>query len=322
MSSEREMNLFVAWMKDRRLSVDTINNYKGDIARLLVFLKDKGLSNVRRVDISEYLVGLSANGLGADARNRNLYSIRTFFKAMIDFEIANNDPTQGIKYAKKEKNKLPTFLEEEVLESFFNSMEEGKHFFRNLSIFSLMAFVGLRIGEVAKLNISDINKNSKIVSVLGKGKKWRYIPIPDEVIETLDKYIYEERLDPYTDESDVQPLFISQFRRRMSKRMMQSISEGLFDKLEKEIPEIKHLSLSAHKLRHTFATNQVESGTDLLTLRDILGHTDIKTTEIYTHVTNKRIKEAMGRVKVIRPKSMDKPVDEVSHLFDSDQDDK
>ena len=185
--------------------------------------------------------------------------------------------------------------------SVFLESIEGKYQIRNVAMFLLMSYAGLRVSELHRLNISDFNRSSDILQVFGKGRKWRVIPLPSNLVKVLNKAL-EERIEP--SHSNERAFFVSQFGRRISIRTIQVIAEKYFEELKRKYSELQGKSISSHKLRHTFATMQVIAGTDIRTLQELLGHASIQTTQIYTHVDDKQKQDAMNRVSTYIPESL------------------
>ncbi|MDU0200699.1 MULTISPECIES: tyrosine-type recombinase/integrase [Paenibacillus] len=293
------LELFDTWMKDQGFTKRTQQAYLGDV-RLFLSSMEKALSTIEAIDIMRFLTKMRQGGAGDAARNRYLSSIRTFFTALIDLQLASSNPSLHIKKSKVEKNQIPTFLSEQLLSVFLQSIE-GKYQIRNVAMFLLMSYAGLRVSELHRLNTADFNLTTKSLLVYGKGRKWRLIPLPDELVKVLNKAL-AERLDSRN--KGEQPFFVSQFGRRISIRMIQTIAEKHFEELKKHYAELQGKSISSHKLRHTFATMQVLAGTDIRTLQELLGHASIQTTQIYTHVADKQKQEAMNRVTAFIPAGM------------------
>lgn len=293
------LELFDTWMKDQGFTKRTQLAYLGDV-RLFLASNDKPLLQLAAIDIMRFLTKMRQGGAGDAARNRYLSSIRTFFSALIELQAAESNPALHIKKSKVEKNPIPTFLSEELLAVFLQSIE-GKYQIRNVAMFLLMSYAGLRVSELHRLNLSDFQRTTNTLQVYGKGRKWRVIPLPNELVKVLNKSL-EERLEPRS--GGEQPFFVSQFGRRISIRMIQAIAEKYFDGMKKNYTELQGKSISSHKLRHTFATMQVLAGTDIRTLQELLGHASIQTTQIYTHVGDKQKQEAMQRVSAYIPAGM------------------
>lgn len=294
------LELFDTWMKDQGFTKRTQQAYLGDVRLFLTSLGEKEMSTIEAIDIMRFLTKMRQGGAGDAARNRYLSSIRTFFSALIELQMVKNNPSIAVKKSKVEKNPVPTFLSEELLSVFLQSIE-GKYQIRNVAMFLLMSYAGLRVSELHRLNISDFNRGTNSLMVLGKGRKWRVIPLPSEIVHVLERALVE-RLEARS--GSEQPFFVSQFGRRISIRMIQSIAEKQFGQLKGQYMELQGKSFSSHKLRHTFATMQVLAGTDIRTLQELLGHASIQTTQIYTHVGDKQKQEAMNRVSAFIPVGM------------------
>lgn len=293
------LELFDSWMKDQGFTKRTQQAYLGDV-RLFLSSVEKSLPTIEAIDIMRFLTKMRQGGAGDVARNRYLSSIRTFFAALIELQIVQSNPSLNVKKSKVEKNQIPTFLSEQLLAVFLQSIE-GKYQIRNVAMFLLMSYAGLRVSELHRLNIADFNRSTNTLQVFGKGRKWRVIPLPAELVKVLNKALIE-RMD--TRSSVEQPFFVSQFGRRISVRMIQTIAEKHFEVLKKQYAELQGKSISSHKLRHTFATMQVLAGTDIRTLQELLGHASIQTTQIYTHVGDKQKQDAMNRVSAFIPVGM------------------
>ncbi|GGA14066.1 tyrosine recombinase XerC [Paenibacillus marchantiophytorum] len=293
------LELFDSWMKDQGFTKRTQRAYLGDV-RLFLASVEKSLSAIEALDIMRFLTKMRQGGAGDSARNRYLSSIRTFFAALIELQIVTNNPSLHVKKSKVEKNAIPTFLSEQLLSVFLQSIE-GKYQIRNVAMFLLMSYAGLRVSELHRLNVSDFNRSTNTLQVFGKGRKWRVIPLPYELVNVLNKALVE-RIESRS--SGEHPFFVSQFGRRISIRMIQTLAEKYFDELKKEYAELQGKSISSHKLRHTFATMQVIAGTDIRTLQELLGHASIQTTQIYTHVGDKQKQDAMNRVSAFIPVGM------------------
>lgn len=295
-SYERELQLFQIYMKDREYSRDTQTAYLHDLKHFLININGKKITDVTNIDIMNHLTLVRESGAGARYRNRCQSAIRLFYKVMIKFNAASANPAMDIEKAKVDKNRKPAFLEKQYLDSC-TQLVQGKYRVRDVSIIALMAYAGLRVSEIVKLNTMDVSDS--LLSVRGKGDKWRYIPLPAELQELLQHYM-SERIEP-RNKKDEHALFISQFGRRISKRTVQTITEATFEELKKQYPQLKGMPLSSHKLRHSFATDLLRSGVDLRAVQELLGHEDISTTQIYTHVLDETKQRAMSNVRPSLP---------------------
>ncbi|MCU6707278.1 tyrosine-type recombinase/integrase [Paenibacillus sp. J5C_2022] len=291
---EQEIETFVVYMQDREYAKETQTAYANDLKQFLMELDGKPLHEVSELDVMKHLTNVRKRGAGAKYRNRCQSAIRLFFKVMMRFQLAGHNPTLEIEKAKVEKNRRPVFLERKWLDKCLHAVN-SKHMARDVVIVALMAYAGLRVSEIVRLNVNDYESGRGSLAVLGKGEKWRYIPLPTELNALLLHYGHVRILP--RNKKDEQAMFISQFGRRISKRMVQTIAEKMFIALQGEHEELHGIKLSAHKLRHSFATDLLRNGADLRVVQELLGHEDISTTQIYTHVLDESKQYAMSKLR-------------------------
>lgn len=294
---EEPLDAFLIWMKDAGYTFYTQKSYMSDVYEFLESLNGKSLDHVKKLHIMSYLSSVRERGVSDSTRNRKHAAVNCFFKALIDLELAAQNPASGVKKSKTESNKAPSYLNEQELIRFFEAVQ-GKYRTRNIAVFLLMAYMGLRIGEVHALNISDYNAQHHTLSVFGKGRKWRSLPVPESVSQILEQAI-SQRLEPWRAKEDA--LFTSQKGRRLSIRCIQQIASETFDRFQADVPVQQRLSYSSHKLRHSFATMLLRKGADLRTVQELLGHSSIQTTTIYTHVSSREKEEAIARLDIQLP---------------------
>jgi len=295
---ERELQLFLIYMKDREYSRDTQHAYIHDIKHFLAGLGGKPVAEVTDIDIMSHLTSVRESGAGARYRNRRQSAIRLFYKVMVKFGAAGKNPALDVEKAKVDKKRKPTFLEKQFLDACIG-LVQGRYYVRDVTIVALMAYAGLRVSEIVRLNRIDFHPERSELGVLGKGDKWRYLPLPLEMNELLQRCL-TERIAP-RNKKDEPAFFISQFGRRISKRMVQTIAEKTLAALVNEFPQLQGYPLSAHKLRHSFATDLLRNGVDLRAVQELLGHEDISTTQIYTHVLDEAKQKAMSQVRPALP---------------------
>ncbi|RKN84466.1 tyrosine-type recombinase/integrase [Paenibacillus ginsengarvi] len=298
---ERELSIFSIYMKDREYSKDTQSAYHHDIKHFLHSLQGKSVAEATDIDIMKFLTSVRESGAGARYRNRCQSAIRLFYNVLMKFNVVNKNPASQIEKAKVDKKRQPTYLEKPFLDACMQ-LVQGKYWVRDITIIALMAYAGLRVSEIVRLNTMDIGSGGSQIGVLGKGEKWRYIPLPPEMSELL-RHALAERRQP-RNKKDEHAFFVSQFGRRISKRMVQTIADKTLTALINENPELRGKKLSAHKLRHSFATELLRSGADLRAVQELLGHEDISTTQIYTHVMDETKKRAMDHVRPALPVSL------------------
>jgi len=275
--------------KERGYSEFTINSYISDLNQFVDFLtfnRKKSFPSVKKIttnSIKNFIINLSRRGLSNVSIRRKLSSLRTFFKFLIREEIIVKDPIAVIELPKIEK-KLPRFLTEKEIENTIDSIEaDNKFAIRDIAIIELIYGCGLRLREVEKLNIEDINNKQKIVKVLGKGSKERLVPLGNYAVKAIKDYLsvrgnfkHKKKLD--------NALFLNKYGGRISARSIQRIIEKRFVTFtEGEI-------IRPHKLRHSFASHMVNKGADIRGVKELLGHKSLSTTQIYTHLTPERIK--------------------------------
>lgn len=143
--------------------------------------------------------------------------------------------------------------------------------------------------------MSDYNVERHSLRVFGKGRKWRNVPVPEDVVPFLDSAL-AERLDPWRSKEEA--MFISQKGRRLSIRGIQQIAADTFDRFQRDVPAAQRRPYSSHKLRHSFATMLLRKGADLRTVQELLGHSSIQTTTVYTHITSREKEEAMSKLQI------------------------
>ncbi|MDO7904868.1 tyrosine-type recombinase/integrase [Paenibacillus sp. JX-17] len=296
-----ELEAFEIWLKDAGYTRYTLRSYMGDVSEFLESLEGKQLEKVKKLHVLSYLSRARERGVSDATRNRKHAAINCFYKALIELEVLEGNPAAGIKKSKTEKNRAPVFLDESGLQRFLDAVD-GKYRIRNLAIFLLMGYMGLRVGEVHALDCKDFNADRRTLNVFGKGRKWRALPVPEVVAELLNQSL-AERLAPWRTKEEA--MFISQKGQRLSIRTIQQIAAETFERFQKELPPNQRLAYSSHKLRHTFATMMLRRGADLRTVQELLGHSSIQTTTVYTHVTSREKEEAMGMLEVKLPEFAD-----------------
>ncbi|MBW4080500.1 tyrosine-type recombinase/integrase [Paenibacillus sp. S150] len=294
---EEELDAFLIWMKDAGYTPYTQKSYLSDVREFLAGLNGKKLETVKKLHIVSYLTSVRERGVSDSTRNRKHASVNCLFKALIELELLTANPAAGIKKSKTEKNREPVYLEEQELQRFLSAVE-GKYRSRNLAVFLLMSYMGLRVGEVHTLNLSDYHTERRMLRVFGKGRKWRNVPVPAELAPFLEQAL-ADRLEPWRSKEEA--MFISQKGRRLSIRGIQGIAANTFRRYQNDVPAARRRPYSSHKLRHSFATMLLRKGTDLRTVQELLGHSSIQTTTVYTHITSREKEEAMSRLQISMP---------------------
>ena len=285
-----------------------IDYKKNDITELDVSaIDDKFLASITQADVMEFLMYTSSvMANDTKARARKLSSIRSFFKFLINQEhIISENPATNIQ-SPSIKPALPKFLNEEESIKLLKTVEndsENKFRVRDYAIITIFLNCGIRLSELVGIDISDMDGELRSMRVLGKGAKERMIYLNDACRSAIFEYLKIRSADEQiTDLNSKKALFISKQHRRISNQMVQTLVYKYLDKAG-----LGNRGLSVHKLRHTAATLMYQSGeVDLRVLKDILGHEQLTTTQIYTHVSDEKMEKAMAANPLSSIKSAEK----------------
>jgi len=272
---------------ERGLSKNTIESYSSDLTRYLDFLKKKRIHTINDADataILKHLISLRNTGLGARSRARHLVTLRGFYRFLVDEKVIKNDPTRIIDLPKSGL-RLPDVLSFEEVERLLNTPDINKPTgARDAAMIEVLYAAGLRVSELVNLKVHDVNLEACFVRVFGKGSKERVIPIGLYAKEKVDYYIktFRSKLlknvaSPY--------LFVA----RAGKPMTRQGFWKLLRKYGQKAGIIR--KIKPHSLRHSFASHLLEGGADLRSVQIMLGHVDISTTQIYTHVVREHLKK-------------------------------
>jgi len=276
---------------ERNLSSNTVKNYKIDLHQFLNFLSvKKNIDSIDKVDhitVREFLSFLQEKGCEKRTIARKISCLRSFFKFLKRMDIIPCNPMQKVKSPKMGR-KLPTFLYAETMENILRLPENDLLGIRDKAILEVLYATGMRVGELVGLNKSDIDLENKQVLVLGKGGIERILPLGNYSIEALKNYYENVRpifIKRAKNEDAKNAVFLSQKGTRLTSRGVRYIVEKYVTK------ESLRLKVSPHTFRHSFATHLLEQGADLRTVQELLGHVNLSTTQIYTHIDKKRLKE-------------------------------
>jgi len=271
---------------ERGLSKHTEKAYKNDVSQLLIYLSSKNINTLKKLSrtiIIDHLLSLKDQGRSTRTIARHIVSIKVFFRYLQQEGLVDNDPTETMESPKLWKILPDTLSISEVstLINFNNDTKFNK--LRNKAILQLLYATGIRISELANLKLSSIHKEENYIRVIGKGMKERIIPISKEALDTIERYIISERSKIIINKHQ-DYLFLSRSGQSLSRqRLWQIIKE-----YTKKIGLTKNVS--PHTLRHSFATHLLENGAPLRVIQEMLGHADISTTQVYTHIDQDRLK--------------------------------
>jgi integrase/recombinase XerD len=287
---DEAVDLFLDHLKvERGLARHTIEAYGRDLVRLVGFATERGRSDVDDVtpaDITDYLIDLARTGLAARSRARALVAIRGMFRHLIGERWLEADPTALID-APKIAKRIPGVLGEEAVAKLIATPPDTPRGRRDIAMIELAYASGLRVSELVTLAAADLNLTHGFVRVTGKGQKTRLVPVGASARERLERYLAEDRPALVKDPAE-RGMFLTERGRPMTR---QGFWKALRTYAKKAGVRLPGGEVSPHKLRHSFATHLVENGADLRAVQAMLGHADISTTEIYTHVSRARVME-------------------------------
>ena len=272
---------------ERNVSIHTMDAYKRDINQYLMYLGDldiKNLSDVKSTHIRDYIRLLSDGGMAPASTSRIISSIRTYYRFLSNENILDENPVLLINNPKLPK-KLPDVLSEKEISLIINAIQESSQFYqRDKAIIELLYSCGIRVTELCNLEMSNLFIDEDLIRVMGKGNKERLLPLGIRSKKYLDDYIKHSR-NSHIKKSGSSFVFVSRNGNQLTRAMINIILNKWT-----QVSGLKK-SVSPHKLRHSFATHLLEGGADLRFVQALLGHSDISTTQIYTHIDKHYLKE-------------------------------
>lgn len=281
---------FLTYLKvGKNLSAHTLSSYGLDLTQFLSFLELEKLTNpesVNHIIIRKYMAKLKEAGFARTSIARKIACIRSFFRFLCKQGYLSNNPASRVSTPKREHH-LPKFLYfEEMLSLLKLPDRSSKLGMRDLTILEVLYSSGVRLSELVGLTVKDLDLYRGYLLVYGKGAKERMVPIGDPAKHLLQEYLEEVRpvLKNKNVGSNEEHVFLNYRGTRLSGRSVQRI----LDKYLKQMALDR--KISPHTLRHTFATHLLENGADLRVVQELLGHVDVSSTQIYTHVTKERIR--------------------------------
>ena len=276
---------------EQSLSDNSVEAYMHDIELLMQYLESinhsKLLKDINQENIENFLAYLYDLGLSANSQARILSGIKKFYAYLLQEKLVTENPTQLISSPSIGRH-IPDVLSYEEICSLIDSIDLSLPFgHRNKAIIEIMYGCGLRVSEVTSLKISNIYVEDEFIRIFGKGDKERLIPISQSIIKTLNLYIDGERKFQNINPKHTDTLFINRRGSGLSRQMVFLIIKDLAEKAG-----IKK-NIGPHTIRHSFATHLLEGGADLRAVQQMLGHSSISTTEIYTHISDQYLREVI-----------------------------
>ena len=277
---DKNVIYFLEYLKyERRLSDNTIDSYGENLLKLLNYV-NKDILILNSDDIRNYLLNSDAT---AKTKAHYLSVFNSFYKYMVFNKKINNNPCEGIKTPKLEK-RLPKYLTDDEINKLLDIRLIKPIDYRNKAMLEVLYATGIRISELTNLEFNQIDLNDCTIRVLGKGKKDRIVPLGNIAIHYLTLYIEEYRKFLLKTKTS-NYVFINKDGNKISR-------QGFF-KILKQIAKTSGIEkeISPHTLRHSFATHLLNNGADLRVIQELLGHENLVTTEIYSHLSNKKIED-------------------------------
>lgn len=270
---------------EKKLSLNSVTAYDADVMSFFSFLScEKQLSDVKREDILNFVINLVQSENCNRTIARKISGLRNYFIYLLKINKISSNPLSDFETPGYEK-RLPDFLSVEEIELMVKLGDSpAPREIRDSCIIEMLYSCGLRASELSNLKIGDISFENRVVRVLGKGNKYRLVPIGRVAFEMVKKYLIEGRRNLSEKSNSTDWLFISRLGRKLSRvSIWEIVKKRAFERgIDKNI--------YPHTLRHSFATHLISNGADLRVVQELLGHSDISTTEIYTHVTTDLLK--------------------------------
>lgn len=270
---------------EKRYPETTVTSYLNALHKYKEFIEENKIDykEINKDEIRKYLKALDEENYSKSSVSQNLSALRNFYSYLVNNNIIQSNQFKLIRNPKKEKH-LPNFLQPDELQSIFDSIElETPLGIRNRLIIELLYATGLRVSELVSLELNDINFSSHEIRVIGKGNKERIVFFGDYALKYLNMYLAKSRHILLNGKKE-DILLLNKDGNPLTSRGI----EVIIDKIVNEAA-LKH-NISPHVIRHTFATDMLNNGADLKSVQELLGHSSLSTTQIYTHITNERLR--------------------------------
>lgn len=282
-----DLDAFLAYLEGKNRSVATLKAYRIDLWQFFIWLQQNNLvattpAQIERADISEYLTFLARQGMSGVSRARKLSSVREFFRYLLNHDLIEKSPAAGMETPKRER-KSRDFLQQSEYNAFLSLAGSNP---RDYAIFQLFIQTGVRVSELVKLGISDVDLEARTLHVRGKGNAERIIPLEKKVIQAVKNYLAVRGTQ------NLEHLFLNRYGEPLGERGIQKLVADYQERAgitKKTTP---------HVLRHTFATHKAKNGVKLRTLMDWLGHANLNTTQIYVHMAEENVHKVMEQTSL------------------------
>ncbi len=275
---KRHIDKFVSYLEiEKNASNHTILNYSKDLREFSDFLVDVPVEKVNYLSLRKFLAHLKSKNLRPRTLARKISTLRTFYRFLSREGHVKSNPTLLLSTPKLDKH-LPNFLTEDEMTKLLEAPDRRERFgSRDSAILETFYSTGMRIAELVSLNVEDVDFISGLVKVRGKGKKERLVPIGERAISSLRKYAQQKK-------KQTRELFLNKNGTRLTDRGVRNI----LNKYIRKTSTKEHVS--PHTIRHSFATHLLNRGADLRSVQELLGHANLSSTQIYTHLSTERLK--------------------------------
>ncbi|MCR5303382.1 MAG: site-specific tyrosine recombinase XerD [Lachnospiraceae bacterium] len=282
---------FIRYITARKgASVNTELSYRRDLKKLVAFAKDKGIDSVSEIDgkcLSDYIDHLGQAGLSASTISRNIASIKTFYHYLLQKELVSEDISLSLKAPKVEK-KAPGILTDEQIEALLSAPSgNNPKEIRDKAMLELLYATGIRVSELITLKVNDLNMQMSLIMCRGSRNE-RVIPFGREARKALSKYMTETR-DQILGDKESEVLFVNMSGEPMSRQGFWKLIKSYSKKAGVDG------DITPHTLRHSFAAHLVKNGADLHSVQEMLGHSDISTTQMYARLVSSRLRDVYDR---------------------------
>lgn len=274
---------YLNWLEiERGLSKNTLEAYKNDLIGFFDYFQNvENLDEIKRNNFSEYTMFLASNNISSSSITRKLASIKGFFKYISANREIKSNPALSITSPKIPKRLPKVISSDEIKTILKNNMT-----IKEKAVFELLYATGLRVSELVNLEIKNIDLKNNLIKTTGKGSKERFVPVGKKAKAALNEYLKQRELilkTGFGSNHKENSIFINDNGKKITR-------QWVYNFIKKQ-GELIHKHISPHTIRHSFATHLLENGADLRAVQELLGHSSVVTTQLYTHISKKRLKE-------------------------------
>jgi integrase/recombinase XerD len=290
---EKTLQTFIHYLSaEKGLAQNTLESYERDISQYLDFLRLNGIDapqDSKKIHMQKYLLEMKNKGRASSTVSRSIVSIRSFYHYLIREQVMEHDPSLQLEAPKLDKRLPQVLTVEEVVKLLEAPVPSSASGVRDKAMLEMLYATGIRVTELISLDIDSVNTEMGFVRCTGKASRERVIPLGKTAVRWLDEYIRFMRQSLLKQTKEENALFINHLGTRLTR-------QG-FWKIIKKYAREAHIEkeITPHTLRHSFATHLLDNGADLRSVQEMLGHADISTTQIYTHMTKTNMKEVYER---------------------------